>query len=111
MAAMPTPIESRWIQAILGATLVLNLVDLCATIVFVKLGYAEEANPLMAALLDLGPPVFAAVKLAIVSAGVYVLWRYRRFVLARVGSVAVGIAYSLLTLHHARWAETLARAG
>lgn len=103
--------KSRWIGAVLGVTLILNLVDLIATLIFVKLGYAEEANPLMAGLLELGAPVFAAGKLAIVSAGVYVLWRYRDRVLARVGSVVVSVAYGLLTVYHASWAETLARVG
>lgn len=108
MAATPRP-RIHWIAVLLGLTLVFNLVDLCATLVFVGLGYAEEANPLMSSLLELGPPVFAAAKLSIVSLGVYVLWRFRHLPVARLGSVTVTAAYALLIGYHASWAETLAR--
>jgi len=99
--------RARWITALLGLTLVFNLIDLVSTVTFVTLGYAEEANPLMASLLELGAPVFAAAKIAMVSVGVYVLWRFRHLAVARAGSVAVSAAYGALMLYHARWAEVV----
>lgn len=108
---MAVPLElagrARWVAPILGATLVFNLVDLVATLWFVGAGYAVEANPFMALLLDAAPPIFAAVKLALVSGGVWILWRFRRRALARLGAVAVCVAYGAMAFFHAGWARAL----
>jgi len=86
---------------VLALTLVLNLVDLVATLFFVEGGYAVEANPLMARLLELGAAPFALGKLLLVTAGVLVLWRYRARLLSQVGSVAVCAVYASLGVYHA----------
>ncbi len=80
--------------------LVLNLIDAVATMVWVGTGRAQEANPLMAGLLDSSPLAFMLVKLALVSGGVVVLWRFRDRALALAGTLAVFLAYYGLLLIH-----------
>lgn len=77
----------------LAGVLVLNLLDLVATLVYVLLGFATEANPVMATVLALGPVVFGAAKLSLVSLGVALLWRLRRFSGARRAAVLCLVAY------------------
>ena len=45
------------------AILAIGIVDLATTLFYVQAGLAGEANPIMAALLDVGVLPFAAVKL------------------------------------------------
>jgi Domain of unknown function (DUF5658) len=96
-AAVPVP---DWLRALLAATLLFNLIDLVLTTTLVTLGLASEANPLMAALLDLGPVAFAAAKIAAVSLGVLVLARFHAHRLARAGTIATFAAYGALMVWH-----------
>ena len=59
----------------LALLFVLNYVDALFTLVWVGLGVASEANPLMETLVH-DPILFVAVKVAIVSLGCYLLHRY-----------------------------------
>lgn len=54
---------------------VLNYVDALFTLVWVRLGIATEANPLMETLIH-DPLLFVTVKVSIVSFGCYLLHRY-----------------------------------
>lgn len=91
----------------MGLTVILNVGDLLATIVYIDGGFAEEANPIMAAALRLGYAPFAVLKISLVSAGVLVLSRHRRHLLARMGTVAVTTAYGLVMLYHTSWSAVL----
>ncbi len=64
------------IQTILLAAI--GLADLISTIVLLQLGLAEEANPLMRALLPFGWPVFVTVKCATLVAYFYTITWYRQ---------------------------------
>ncbi len=99
----------RWIGGLLGLTCALNVLDVLATLFFVEGGYATEANPLMASLLALGPAPFAAAKIALVSACAWILWRHASHELAKLGSVVVCSAYSMLAMLHLGWMHALAR--
>ena len=96
-----------WLETLLAGTLIFNLLDLVLTLLVVEGGKAVEANPLMAAFLDAHPVAFAVAKLVLVSAGVFVLWRYRTHRLAMVGSVTVFGAYALLMFWHVRSLQVL----
>ena len=54
---------------------VLNYVDALFTLIWVSLGIASEANPLMEVLIH-DPVLFVFVKVVIVSLGCYLLHRY-----------------------------------
>lgn len=58
--------------------LVIGLVDLATTLYWLHVGRIIEANPIMAAVLDLSLPLFIAVKLSTLLAYVVVMEWYRR---------------------------------
>jgi hypothetical protein len=60
-----------------SALLVLNLADGVLTTLFLHLGVAREVNPLMRFAWSSSPLVFMALKLAVVTVGAWILWRYR----------------------------------
>jgi hypothetical protein len=86
--------------------LLCNLLDALFTVVAVQGGYATEANPLMAVLLEHDPLVFVLVKHLVVSIGLIVLWRMRWHKLARVGLWTATPAYSLLLAYHVMMASS-----
>ena len=105
--ALTSPILNRpsfppWLERLLAVTLIFNTLDIIMTLLVVLAGFAVEANPVMAAVLDTNPVVFAVVKLAMVSAGVWVLWSYRTHRLASVGSIAIFCAYTAVMAWHLR---------
>ncbi len=97
----------RWIAGLLAATCVLNVIDVVATLAFVSSGVAVEANPIMARALALGPAAFVAIKIAVVTLGALVLWRYARLGLAKLGSVVVCAAYALVVIYDLGWMRAL----
>ena len=99
--------QSRWLQIILGLTVVMNLMDAILTLVVVKAGLTVEANPLMADLLARSPLQFMVGKLALVSLGILLLWRWRHHVLSMVGSVCIFAVYSSIIVHHITGIEHL----
>ncbi|MCA9581072.1 MAG: hypothetical protein KC416_04715 [Myxococcales bacterium] len=90
----------RHLRRLLVGTLVFNLVDLVLTLAVVLSGLAIEANPFMAELLERSPLVFGVVKLALVSMGVWIIWRHRhRPVAIFAGGVACS-AYAFVMFVH-----------
>lgn len=83
-----------------SVALVLNLLDAVFTLGWVEAGMAEEANPIMAALLDLSPVAFMAGKLALVGAGVFLLSTFYERVLARVALVGTAGLYGAIVAYH-----------
>ena len=78
----------------------LNVFDAYATIFWLELELAREANPLMAWLLDYHPVWFVIGKLTLVGSGCLVLWRYRRRRLARAGAYLAFALYATLAGFH-----------
>ncbi len=78
----------------------LNLFDALATLLWVKLGLATEANPVMAQALDAGPALFILSKVALVSLAVGLLWRLRAERFARIAAVPLGTLYALVAGGH-----------
>ena len=78
----------------------LNALDALLTIYWVRNGFATESNQLMATLLDIGDLPFLAVKVAIGAVTAIVLWRWRKFRLAKYGlAVALAVYISLMGIH------------
>ncbi len=90
-------------------TLVLNLVDGLFTMAFVRTGLATEANPFMAVPLNWGNIHFMVIKLLLVSAGVVLLWQWRKRSLARQSIYLMAGVYSAIVVHHF-WLVTLVTA-
>ena len=79
-------------------TLVFNVVDATATMWVVSKGLAEEANPLLDWALQKHPLWFIGVKTSMVSAGTYILWRWRTYYLALCGAYSLFVIYWSLLL-------------
>jgi len=93
---------------LLAITLVMNMLDVVLTSVVVSVGLAVEANPIMAALLEHGTAPFAIAKMALVSTGVWVLWRYRHRPLAMAGTAFTFGCYALVMVQHLKSVEAVA---
>ncbi len=77
---------SELLATALAVVLFLNLFDTVATITWIELGVAEEANPLMAVLLAIHPTLFAVVKMLLVSCSVAILWHFRHHRASKIGT-------------------------
>ena len=98
-----------WLQGIVKAVLVLNLLDALFTLVWVRSGLATEANPLIAQLVTEHPLGFVVVKLGLVSLGSWLLWQRRERPAAAIAIVAIFLIYYLVLLYHLQYASGLAR--
>ena len=86
-------VKRAWFWRMAAAVLILNLLDGIFTLLVVHSGVGEEANPLMAAPLAWGSVWFMAVKLALVSLGVLLLWRLRHRRVSQLAVVAMAGVY------------------
>ena len=89
-----------WLEWIVRAILVLNLLDAVFTMFWIASAQAVEANPLLADLAHRHPFAFVGVKLALVSLGTLLLWRQRRRPTAVVGLFIAFLAYYFLLVYH-----------
>lgn len=87
--------------------LILNLADAVFTLLYTGFGLAVEGNPLMDQAMIRGPVLFMAVKLALVSGGVLVLWQLRQRPAAVVAIAGGAAAYAFLIMYHLREAHRL----
>ena len=86
---------------------ILNLVDAIFTLAYTSAGLATEANPIMDFALAKSPVVFMVFKLAIVSGGVFVLWRLRHRRAAAFGMMSSTAVYCSLLVYHLTAAHQL----
>jgi len=92
--------------AVLVILNVMSLIDLGLTAYELRLG-AAEGNPVMRMAFDSGPAAVIAMKvgvMALVSAGIWWLRRYRRVLQLSVASVS---AYAALLVYHVAGLATL----
>ena len=80
--------------------LLFNLLDGLFTLTFLQLGVAEELNPLMRWAYEVSPLFFMALKLAIVNAGVLILWAHRVVGASRVAMAVGAVLYAGIVLYH-----------
>ncbi len=84
--------------------LVLNLFDALATLGWIELGLATEANPVMAGALEGGPAAFILSKVALVTLAVGLLYRFRKEPFARAALIPVGLLYAGVAGSHVGFA-------
>ncbi len=92
--------HSTWLEGVVKAVVVLNLLDLLFTLVWVGSGHAEEANLLLDHLVRDHPLAFVVAKVSLVSFGSYLLWTYRSRPLAVIAIFVAFVAYYFVLLHH-----------
>jgi hypothetical protein len=88
------------LKVVVASILVMNLVDAAFTIGWTSAGLATEANPLLDDVLARSPVLFMIAKLALVSLGIFLLFRLRRRRLALAGLVACSCVYASLLVYH-----------
>jgi hypothetical protein len=98
-----------WLQGIVKAVLVLNLLDALFTLVWVRSGLAREANPLIDQLVSEHAVGFVFVKLGLVGLGSWLLWLRRERPAAVIAIVAAFLTYYLILLYHIQYASVLLR--
>lgn len=91
--------------------LIMNVCDAYLTYAWMDLGVIEEANPLMAYLLEVSTSLFFAVKLTLVSLGGYLLWRHRWRWLAQLGLLALFCVYLWVMVLHINVARLVEKYG
>ncbi len=104
-----TPEQIRWLTGIAKTILALNGLDAIFTLVWVHAGLAHEANFLLRDLVIDHPILFVLVKLVLVSAGSYLLWRYRRRPSAVIGLFLAFLTYYFILIYHLQYSSLLAR--
>jgi len=104
-----TPEHFRWLQGIVKAVLVLNLLDALFTLVWVRFGFAREENLMIDRLVEGDAVAFIAVKIGLVGMGSWLLWRWRDRASAVVAIFVAFLTYYLVLLYHVQYAATLVR--
>lgn len=102
--------QFRWLQGIVKALLVLNLLDAIFTLFWVEAGLAREANALMRELVNHHAVLFVVVKTALVALGSYLLWQRRHRPAAVVAIFAAFLAYYSVLLYHLQYSGYLLHA-
>ena len=90
----------HWHNNCLKLLLILNLFDAISTYIWVILGYAEEANPIMDYVLSVSPPGFILYKILIVNLGVLLLWRLQHSLFCRIITLPVVGVYTGIAFIH-----------
>ncbi len=89
-----------WLDGVVKAVIVLNLLDVFFTLIWVGSGHAEETNVLLNHLVRDHPLGFVVAKISLVSLGSYLLWSYRSRPLAVVAIFMAFVVYYFVLLHH-----------
>jgi hypothetical protein len=104
-----TPQHFRWLHGIVKTVLVLNLLDAIFTLVWVRWGFAREANLMIDRLVENHALAFIGVKLGLVGMGSWLLWQRRNHATAVVAIFIAFMTYYLVLLYHVQYAATLIR--
>jgi hypothetical protein len=84
----------------LKSIVVLNLADALLTSIWVMLGIASEANPIMRTLLDCNILSFVVTKLILVNFGCYLISRLSKFKISFFASLICAVVYySIMIIH------------
>jgi hypothetical protein len=102
-----TPEHYRWLHAIVKSVLVLNLIDAVLTLLWVRSGFADEANTLMDELVNENAVLFVLVKLSLVGMGSWLLWSQRQSPVAIVAIFVAFMTYYTILIYHVQYASGL----
>lgn len=100
-----TPQHFGWLEGLVKALLILNLLDAVFTLFWINAGLAREANALMRDLVNHHPVAFVSVKIGLVALGSYLLWARRESPSAVIAIFAMFFVYYLVLLHHLRYSS------
>jgi hypothetical protein len=98
-----------WLDGIVKAMIVLNLLDAVFTLFWVQAGLAKEANAVMRLLVNEHALLFVVAKLALFSLGSLLLWRLRGHALAVVALFVAFVLYYLVLLQHLAFSSLFVR--
>ena len=87
-------------RKLLTGLFVLNFLDAILTLVWIQVGFATEANPIMDAVMKIHPGLFVLAKVALVSACLGILWTARHKALARFCTTFGFSVYSMVIVYH-----------
>jgi hypothetical protein len=88
--------------AVTLAILALSFADALSTMLLIRSVHAQEANPLMRAVLEFGGAyTFVSVKLLLTSFPLVIIVVHKEWALARFAARTVLLAYVLLAFYHA----------
>lgn len=81
---------------------ILIIFDLTATLFWINKGLATEANPIMDFFLEYSPLMFVLAKLGLSTAGIYILYFFRKKFKRKVFNVllALNVIYLLVFVYH-----------
>ena len=102
-----TPRHLVWLDGLVKAVIVLNLLDVLFTLIWVGAGHAEEANLLLVNLVREHPIAFVLTKISLVSLGSYLLWKYRGHALAVIGIFTIFMVYYFVLLYHLHYTSVV----
>jgi hypothetical protein len=105
--AVATVQHLHWLDGIVKAVIVLNLLDILFTLGWVGFGHVEEANVLLINLVREHPLLFVLTKISLVSLGSFLLWKHRGHPLAVVGIFLVFGLYYYVLLYHLRFTSVV----
>ena len=92
--------QYRWLRSIIGVVFILNVIDGVLTLFWIFTERAEEANPLMAELINLHPVLFITGKMLLVLLGSLLLWKLRERPVAVIAIFGVFLVYYFVLLYH-----------
>ena len=104
-----TETHFRWLNGIVKAVVVMNLIDAVLTLLWVRTGFATEANPLLSQIVEEHAFLFVMGKLVLVFLATAMLWRHRQEPLAVVGIFAAFLVYYAVLVYHLSFASILLR--
>lgn len=102
-----TETHFRWLDGIVKAVVVMNLIDAVLTLLWVQAGFATEANPVLGQIVKEHAFLFVMSKLVLVFLGSWMLWRHRHRPLAVMGIFAAFMVYYAVLVYHLRFASIL----
>ena len=88
------------LKNMLIAIVSLNLFDAIATLTWLDFGFAKEANPLMAPLIDYCPVCFILVKMTIAVTVCLYFWKAKGNRFNEIATRIVFSAYTVLAMWH-----------
>jgi len=97
-----TAITPQLYLIVLSLIFSFNLADGLLTLLWVYMGIAEEANPVMSFFLDMGPFYFLSVKIFVVATLLYFIHGFYDVLLARALVLLVLLSYLFVIGIHMR---------
>lgn len=92
--------DATTVPRLVAPLVALNLADAAFTIGWIELGLAQEANPMMAYLLELHPLSFLVTKMGLVVLALFLLLKRAEHRLAQVGAAMLFVVYVALFHYH-----------